>query len=217
MTPGNVTLGLPGNPTPPTWADPPVGPHWPADQPFSGEQLSDMTASTLQDAKITSRRRNNDLIKNYFGSMNSFWMSATAGKEGIAFNNPAPPKVPIAWGVIGPFGGGNDGSVAEYSCAPGALGVPVCTPLPVPEDHSLNQQQIADSVPVGSIDVGPAFTRGATSGFFHMGPNDRVLLGDTVSATSSDGVSGRFMKIGGVINNFSGPTAKFGAWYEKVG
>src|SRR5689334_19814049 len=45
MTPGNRTLGMPGNPQPPTWQEPPVGPHWPADPGMSGNQFADISAS----------------------------------------------------------------------------------------------------------------------------------------------------------------------------
>ncbi len=202
MTPGNITLGLPGNPTPPTWVEPPVGPHWPAEDASSAP----LTATTLNDAKITCRRNNNNHIINYYGAMNAAWMSSTSGHLFTV------PPIPMADGVIGPFGGGSDdGALPEYSWQVGALQIPVCNALPVPSDHSKNQAEIAASVPTGTIDIGVAFEEGSDQGFFHVGPNDRVKVGKTVhNQTSADGVFGDFLKMGGVAAGLGG------GWYERV-
>ena len=205
MTPGNISLGIPGNPQPPTWQEPPVGPHWPAGPEMTGNQFADFTASTLNDAKVTCRRMNQDLIAHYYGQMQAFWMSATSGKAGV--DNP--PTVPFGYGVVGPFGGGDDGSNAEYSWAAGMLG-PVCPALPLPTDHTKSQKDVFDSVPLGTVDIGAAMEEGSSTGYFHVGPNDRVLPNKTISGTSADGVTGTFKKIPGVAAGIGG------GWYLRV-
>lgn len=198
----NAALGLPPQlKTPPKWQRP----HdWPTPK-FTGDQIADFIANSLDAAQSTAERKNNDGIRDYYLKMDNFYVGVNAGKLGKKWGTYNPPSVPFATIVIGD-------DVAGYSYLEGA-GAPVCNPLPLPADRSYTQQELNDMVGEGHASIGTAMTPGAKTGFFHAGIDDTVDPGVKITGTSADGVSGDFIKRAHPLANLS---VKLG-WYEKVG
>lgn len=142
------------------------------------------------DAQCELLNRNLKFI--YLGAFNNWKLSVDAGR----ISNENPPKPPASW-VLEPSTDIN-GNVWYF---PEQTGPPVCDMPPIPEDHSKSQQQIRDSMPPNTMDLGNSADEGAGV-WWAAGPKDTYKNGAVVVTPA-----GKFQKVASPVG---------GGWWKLM-
>ena len=141
---------------------------------FTGDQIADFVANSIQASEIACQTINNSIVFRYYGQIDAENISIDAGRD----TNPKAIPVPMAY-----LPKKDDSGVYYYSLS----SIPACAPLPLDPQPPTVVTPVTGHVHVCKEDP-------TNPGWWSAGSDDGVPNGQTVTATSDDGVSGAFHK-----------------------
>jgi|SRR5579872_1013416 len=125
--------------------------------------LAAAQANQLASSQIMVAQMNTNLKTIYLTAFNNWKISVDAGR----IPNTDPPQPPKGYVVSSPDANGFQWPVPGND--------PVCDVPPIPEDHSLTQQQIQAALTPNTIDIG----KNIGGKWFSVGPKDTFGVGQT--------------------------------------